>query len=154
MAEDTRVICCNLCIVLPLFFIVYYMAASLLSGAFKISDFDGKTPFDFKNCCSIKDNKNLVTLLSMLLTYIITTVIIIIFLRKKVWDYAITLGLVHLVLSCAVMQAFPTNWEWWIAFLSSVLFMAVLGELVIRCFFKENSGNSMSSISPQRNLVT
>ncbi|KAL9980844.1 hypothetical protein ACROYT_G009482 [Oculina patagonica] len=151
MAEDTRVICCNLSIALPLFFLVYYMTAALLSGAFKIIDFDGKTPFDFKNCCRTDDSKNLVTLLSLLLTYIITTVIFIIFLRKKVWDYAITIGLVHLLLSCAVMQAFPTNWEWWIAFLSSVLFMAVFGELVIRCFFKKNGG---ASVSPQTNMVT
>ena len=25
----------------------------------RINNFDGKIPFDFKNCCSIKDNKNL-----------------------------------------------------------------------------------------------
>jgi len=30
-----QVICCNLAIVLPLFFLVYYMTAALLSGAFK-----------------------------------------------------------------------------------------------------------------------
>ncbi|KAM7425370.1 hypothetical protein ABFA07_023191 [Porites harrisoni] len=151
MAEDTRVICCNLCIALPLFFLVYYMVASLLSGAFKINDFDGKTPFDFQNCCSVTDNKHLVTLLSLLLTYIITTVVYIIFLRKKLWDYAITVGLFHLAVSCTVMQAFPTNWEWWIAFLSSVLFMALFGELIIRfCFNKKRD----VSISPQRNLVT
>ncbi|CAH3173289.1 unnamed protein product, partial [Porites lobata] len=83
-----QVICCNLCIALPLFFLVYYMVASLLSGAFKINDFDGKTPFDFKNCCSVTHNKHLITLLSLLLTYIITTVVYIIFSAKDLWDYA------------------------------------------------------------------
>ncbi|XP_022798886.1 transmembrane protein 244-like isoform X2 [Stylophora pistillata] len=116
MAEDTRVICLNLCIALPLFFVVYYMVASLLSGAFKVSDFDGKMPFDFQNCCDMKDNRNIVTLLSLLLTYTLTAIIFIIFLRKRIWDYAITIGFVHLLLTCAVMQAFPTNWKWWIAF--------------------------------------
>lgn len=24
----------------------------------RISDFDGKMPFDFQNCCNIKDDKN------------------------------------------------------------------------------------------------
>ena len=43
----------------------------------------------------------LVTLLSLLLTYVITTVIFIIFLRKRVWDYAVTIAFVHLLLSCA-----------------------------------------------------
>jgi len=127
------------------------MVASLLSGAFKINDFDGKTPFDFKNCCGVNDDKNLVTLLSLLLTYIIATVIYMIFLRKRIWDYAITVGLVHLAVSCAVMQAFPTNWDWWIAFLSSVLFMAVFGELMIRCCFNKSRE---VSVSPQRNMVT
>lgn len=151
MADDTRVICCNLAIVLPLFFLVYYMTAALISGAFKIGDFDGKAPFDFKNCCSIDDNQNLVTLFSLLLTYIITTVIFILFLRKRVWDYAMTVGFIHLLLSCAVMQAFPTNWQWWVAFLSSVLFMAVFGELMIRCC---NMKNAVASVSPQTNVVT
>ena len=30
-----QVICYNICITLPLFFLLYYMVASLLSGAFK-----------------------------------------------------------------------------------------------------------------------
>lgn len=25
----------------------------------RLNDFDGKTPFDFKNCCNIKDDKNI-----------------------------------------------------------------------------------------------
>ena len=43
----------------------------------------------------------LVNLLSLLLTYIIVTIIYIIFLRKKIWDYAITVAVVHLVVTCA-----------------------------------------------------
>lgn len=152
MAEDTRVICLNLCIAVPLFFVAYYMVASLLSGAFKISDFDGKMPFDFQNCCNVKDDKDVATLLSLLLTYTLTALIFIIFLRKRIWDYAITIGFVHLILSCAVMQAFPTNWEWWIAFLSSVLFMALFGEVAVRCFLKKKTQSA--SISPQENVIT
>lgn len=41
------------------------------------------------------------TLLSLLLTYTLTALIFIIFLRKRIWDYAITIGFVHLILSCA-----------------------------------------------------
>ncbi|XP_068715383.1 putative transmembrane protein 244 [Montipora foliosa] len=151
MAEDTRVICCNLCVAIPLFFLVYYMVASLLWGAFQLNDFDGKTPFDFQNCCDVKDSKNLVNLLSLLLTYMLATVIYIIFIRKKIWDYAITVAVFHLAVSCAVMQAFPTNWEWWIAFLSSVLFMAFIGELMIRnCF----SQSKETRVSPEKNEIT
>ena len=43
----------------------------------------------------------LVNLLSLLLTYIIVTIIYIIFLRKKIWDYAITVAVVHLAVTCA-----------------------------------------------------
>ena len=43
----------------------------------------------------------LVNLLSLLLTYINVTIIYIIFLRKKIWDYAITVALFHLAVTCA-----------------------------------------------------
>lgn len=123
-----------------------------ISLCHRISDFDGKMPFDFQNCCNIKDDKDVATLLSLLLTYTLTALIFIIFLRKRIWDYAITIGFVHLILSCAVMQAFPTNWEWWIAFLSSVLFMALFGEVAVRCFLKKKTQSA--SISPQENVIT
>ncbi|XP_074636418.1 putative transmembrane protein 244 [Acropora palmata] len=151
MAEDTRVICCNLLIAIPLFFLVYYMVASLLHGAFEQGEFDVKSPFDFQKCCNVKEERHLVNLLSLLLTYINVTIIYIIFLRKKIWDYAITVALFHLAVTCAVMKAFPTNWEWWIALLSSVLFMAVFGELMIRCCFTQSKE---PRVSPQKNLVT
>lgn len=100
----------------------------------------------------MKDNRNIVTLLSLLLTYTLTAIIFIIFLRKRIWDYAITIGFVHLLLTCAVMQAFPTNWKWWIAFLSSVLFMALFGEIAVRCFLEKKTQSA--SISPQENVIT
>lgn len=79
------------------------------------------------------------------------------------------------------MQSFPTNWEWWTAFckfanavvvemfllslisselkcihfvvfkVSSVLFMAVFGELMIQCCYMKNGS---TSASPQTNVVT
>lgn len=42
----------------------------------------------------------LVNLLSLLLTYINVTIIYIIFLRKKIWDYAITVAVFHLAVTC------------------------------------------------------
>ncbi|XP_032233576.1 transmembrane protein 244 isoform X2 [Nematostella vectensis] len=119
MAADvcsaTRLICFNLWIALGIFYLVFYMFASVLSGAFKLKTFDGMIPFNFEKCCA-GDNENLVNMLSLTLTFMMCTGVYLIFIKQRIWDYALTVSLIHLGISCAVMQDFPVNWQWWIAY--------------------------------------
>ncbi|XP_020902202.1 transmembrane protein 244 [Exaiptasia diaphana] len=147
--SGTRLICFNLWVALVIFYFVFYMFSSVLVGAFKIQTFDGKIPFDFKNCC-VDNDQDIVNLLALVLTYVVSTGIFLIFIRQRIWDYAITISLIHLGISCAVMQDFPTNWHWWLAYGLSVLFMIVIGQIALCCCCKEKTDRVAST----QNLVT
>ncbi|KAK3744967.1 hypothetical protein QZH41_008493 [Actinostola sp. cb2023] len=149
LCTGTRLICFNLVVALVIFYFVFYMFASVLVGAFRIQTFDGKIPFDFKSCC-VETHQNIVNLLALVLTYMVSTGIFLIFIRQRIWDYAITISIIHLGVSCAVMQDFPSNWHWWLAYGLSVLFMIVLGQIGLCCCCKEKTEIATS----RRNLVT
>ena len=47
---------------------------------------------------------------------------------RKCWDYAATFAFVHFVLTCAMTQAFPTNYRWWLVTMLGGLWTSSVGE--------------------------
>mmetsp|Transcript_18942 Transcript_18942/g.60855 ORF Transcript_18942/g.60855 Transcript_18942/m.60855 type:complete len:100 (-) Transcript_18942:164-463(-) len=50
---------------------------------------------------------------------------------RKAWDYAVTVAIIHLSVSCAVMQAFPVNWIWWVTIVVLTFLLSTLSEVSI-----------------------
>ncbi|XP_052778218.1 transmembrane protein 244-like [Mya arenaria] len=64
----------------------------------------------------------------MCLTYPLSGVVFGTFISSRVWDYALTVTLLHVALSCLVMLSFPTNWSWWLCLGGSCVVMILCGE--------------------------
>ncbi|XP_048468833.1 transmembrane protein 244-like isoform X1 [Rhincodon typus] len=111
----TKTVLLNLLQCSLVFYTLYYMIGSVCFGAFRLDSFDGLLPFDFKTQAEKSVSKYLVNLLSMELTYFTSGILFAIIVKKRVWDYSITVTLVHVILSSAVMAEFPLAWQWWLA---------------------------------------
>ncbi|XP_041068873.1 transmembrane protein 244-like isoform X2 [Carcharodon carcharias] len=111
----TKTVLLNLLQCLLVFYALYYMIGSIFFGAFRLDSFDGLIPFDFKTQAAHSSSKYLVNLLSMELTYFTSGLLFAAIVKKWVWDYSITVTLIHIILSSAVMAEFPLAWQWWLA---------------------------------------
>ncbi|XP_032900834.1 transmembrane protein 244 [Amblyraja radiata] len=126
----TEAVFFNLLLCLMVFYTLYYMIGSVCFGAFRLELFDGLFPFDFKTQVSMSSPKYLVILLSMELTYFISGLVFAAIVKKWIWDYSVTVTLSHVVLSSALMGAFPVAWQWWVAILVGMTMMIFNGQLV------------------------
>ncbi|XP_046906083.1 transmembrane protein 244-like isoform X3 [Hypomesus transpacificus] len=106
------------------------MIASVCFGAFRLDHFDGLIPFDFKTEPTDSNSKYLVNLLSMELTYFCSGLLFAAVVRRWVWDYALTVTLLHILLTSLVMLEFPLVWQWWLALGSSLFLMICNGQLI------------------------
>ncbi|XP_041358077.1 uncharacterized protein LOC121374975 isoform X2 [Gigantopelta aegis] len=110
----------NLLKCLGVFYAVYYAVGSLCFAGFKLQFFDGKIPFDFLSwidlslCCVKYTSEQIVNLLSMLLSFSICGFIYGILVPNWIWDYAVTVTIIHILMCCLVMLNFPLNWSWWV----------------------------------------
>ncbi|XP_048413730.1 transmembrane protein 244-like isoform X2 [Stegostoma tigrinum] len=128
------------------FYTLYYMIGSVCFGAFRLDSFDGLLPFDFKTQAEKSISKYLVNLLSMELTYFTSGILFAIIVRKRVWDYSITVTLIHVILSSAVMAEFPLAWQWWLALGGGLLMMICNGQLVVHFVCQNNPAYSSSNL--------
>ncbi|XP_014039641.1 transmembrane protein 244 isoform X2 [Salmo salar] len=114
---DTRTVLVHLLLWLVIFYSLHYMIVSVCFGAFRLDHFDGLIPFDFKTePTNLESNsKYLVNLLSMELTYFCSVLLFAAVVRRWVWDYALTVTLLHVLLTSLVMLEFPLVWQWWLA---------------------------------------
>ncbi|XP_007893005.2 transmembrane protein 244 [Callorhinchus milii] len=126
----TKTVILNLLLCLLIFYTLYYMIGSVCFGAFRLDSFDGLIPFDFKTQATKSSSKYLVNLLSMELTYFASGLAFVPVVKNWVWDYAITVTLIHILLSSAVMAEFPLVWQWWIALGLGLLLMIGNGHLI------------------------
>ncbi|XP_069080284.1 putative transmembrane protein 244 isoform X1 [Pleurodeles waltl] len=106
------------------------MTASVCFGAFRLDTFDGLIPFDFKTDLSDSHSKYLVNLLSMELTYFTCGLLFAAVVKRWVWDYAITVTIIHVAVTSAVMMEFPQIWQWWLAIGCGLFLMICNGQLV------------------------
>ncbi|KAF7242460.1 hypothetical protein EYD10_11154, partial [Varanus komodoensis] len=100
---------------LLIFYTVYYMTGSICYGAFRINSFGMLIPFGFKTEPSFSNSSYLANVLAMEITFFISGLLFALLLRWWIWDYAITVTLAHVLLTCAVMKEFPLVWQWWLA---------------------------------------
>ncbi|XP_054903775.1 transmembrane protein 244-like isoform X3 [Poeciliopsis prolifica] len=81
----------------------------------RLDQFDGLIPFDFKTEPAESNSKYLVNLLSLELTYFCSGILFAAVVKRRVWDYALTVTLLHVMITSLVMLEFPTVWQWWLA---------------------------------------
>ena len=69
--------------------------------------------------------------LALVITYVLGVGIVYFIVQstRKAWDYAVTISIWHLIISCIVMQSFPTGWVWWVSTVLGTIVMGGLGEL-------------------------
>ncbi|XP_066272920.1 putative transmembrane protein 244 [Branchiostoma lanceolatum] len=149
-------ICANLLKCLMLFYGVFYIAAGICHGAFRLGTlqaFDPRIPFDFHEPFSWQSSRYLARLVSMESTYFVCTWAFAAIVQHCVWDYAITITLVHVSISCAVMQGFPLTWQWWVTLGCGVFFMIIVGEMVLCCVRCKGQRTKVTP-NPRRSGVT
>ncbi|KPP77526.1 transmembrane protein 244-like [Scleropages formosus] len=120
----------HLLLCLVIFYTLYYMIGSVCFGAFRLDNFDGLIPFDFKIELTESNSKYLVNLLSMELTFFSSGLLFAAVVKRWVWDYALTVTVFHVLLTSIVMQEFPLVWQWWLALGSGLFLMICNGQLI------------------------
>ncbi|MEQ2290216.1 hypothetical protein AMECASPLE_001174 [Ameca splendens] len=129
-AVDSKTVLSNLLLCLLIFYSLFYMIGSVCFGAFRLDRFDGLIPFDFKTEPAESNSKYLVNLLSLELTYFCSGILFAAVVRRRVWDYALTVTLLHVIITSLVMLEFPTVWQWWLALGSGLFLMICNGQLI------------------------
>ncbi|XP_016893716.1 transmembrane protein 244-like isoform X2 [Cynoglossus semilaevis] len=94
-AVDSKTVLLNLLLCLLIFYSLFYMIGSVCFGAFRMDHFDGLIPFDFKTEPADSNSKYLVNLLSLELTFFCSGLLFAAVVRRRVWDYALTVTLLH-----------------------------------------------------------
>ncbi|XP_039660818.1 transmembrane protein 244-like isoform X1 [Perca fluviatilis] len=110
-----------------------------------LDHFDGLIPFDFKTEPAESNSKYLVNLLSLELTYFCSGLLFAAVVRRRVWDYALTITILHVMITSLVMLEFPTVWQWWLALGSGLFLMICNGQLI--AYFTCQSDQSYASFS-------
>uniref|UniRef100_A0A8C2AAX8 Transmembrane protein 244-like n=1 Tax=Cyprinus carpio TaxID=7962 RepID=A0A8C2AAX8_CYPCA len=95
-------------------------------------------PFDYTTQPSWQSPKYLVSVISTEVTYVLGGLIFAWIVEECVWDYAITVTLLHVALTVAVMADFPSTEHWWIALGSGLLMMIFGGQLLAYRLFRSN----------------
>ncbi|KAF6739710.1 Transmembrane protein 244 [Oryzias melastigma] len=98
-AVDSKTVLFNLLLCLLIFYSLFYMIGSVCFGAFRLNHFDGLIPFDFKTEPADSNSKYLVNLLSLELTYFCSGLFFAAVVKKQVWDYALTVTLLHIIIT-------------------------------------------------------
>uniref|UniRef100_A0A3Q3VSQ3 Transmembrane protein 244 n=1 Tax=Mola mola TaxID=94237 RepID=A0A3Q3VSQ3_MOLML len=65
----------------------------------RLDHFDGLIPFDFKTEPAESNSKYLVNLVSLELTYFCSGLLFAAVVRRRVWDYAVTVTLLHVMIT-------------------------------------------------------
>ncbi|KAM8870859.1 putative transmembrane protein 244 isoform 1-T2 [Spinachia spinachia] len=142
---DSKTVLSNLLLCLVIFYSLFYMIGSVCFGAFRLDHFDGLIPFDFKTKLAESNSKYLVNLLSLELTYFCSGLFFAAVVKRRVWDYALTVTLLHVMITSLVMWEFPTVWQWWLALGSGLFLMICNGQLI--AYFTCQSDQSYVSFS-------
>ncbi|XP_035279110.1 transmembrane protein 244 isoform X2 [Anguilla rostrata] len=136
---DTRGVLQNLLICFLSFYSVYYIIVSLCIGVLRVNDVDTLlAPFDYTTQPSWQNPKYLVSVISTELTFIVAGLMFAWIVEEWVWDYAITITLIHVGLTMWVMSDFPSSEHWWITLGCGLLMMIFGGQLLAYKLFRNN----------------
>ncbi|XP_033644754.1 transmembrane protein 244-like [Asterias rubens] len=130
------------------FYCVFYVIASLVHGIFKLKNFDGTIPFHYKSYEAIFTNSTkwesqpfISDFIALECTYFFSTFVFLVFLRDRLWDFAITVTIIHCAITCAVNVSFPLVWEWWICILSGLVITIAFGQLINQILHLKKTGS-------------
>ncbi|XP_052640264.1 transmembrane protein 244 isoform X1 [Harpia harpyja] len=141
---ETKVVLVNLLICVVVFYTVYYVVLSVCFAVFKIKMLDGLGPFDFKTSPSWINPYYLVLVISLEITFFICGLLFALVVEEWVWDYAVTVTIIHITITSVVMSEFPLMLHWWLALViyflsgSGVISMTCGGQILAYCLFKDN----------------
>ncbi|XP_054638625.1 uncharacterized protein LOC129185496 isoform X2 [Dunckerocampus dactyliophorus] len=65
----------------------------------RLDHFDGLIPFDFKTTLEDSTSKYLVNILSLELTYFSSSLLFAVVVKRRVWDYAVTVTILHVFIT-------------------------------------------------------
>ncbi|KAM8832190.1 putative transmembrane protein 244 isoform 1-T6 [Spinachia spinachia] len=114
--SDTLVVLQNLLMCMVCFYSLYYVVVSLCVGLLRVHEINSLlAPFDYTTQPSWQNPKYLVGVISTEVTYLLGGLVFAWIVEEWVWDYAITVTLLHVAMTVAVMSDFPSAEHWWIA---------------------------------------
>nr|XP_055166120.1 transmembrane protein 244 [Nyctereutes procyonoides] len=119
VSKQNKVVLQNLLICVILFHTVYYEVLGMCCMIFRAYELDVLAPFDFKtNPLWLNTNlKVIVLLVSTQVTYFVCGLLFVLVVEERVWDYAISVTILHAVITSAkqIMLEFPLTSHWWAA---------------------------------------
>ncbi|TRY59134.1 hypothetical protein DNTS_032391 [Danionella cerebrum] len=137
--QDTWSVLQNLLMCMVCFYALYYIVLSLCIGIFRVEEVDSLlAPFDYTTPPSWHSPKYLASVISTEVTYFLGGLLFALIVEECVWDYAITVTLLHIILTGAVMADFPSTEHWWIALGSGLLMMILCGQLLAHRLFRSS----------------
>ncbi|XP_035880584.1 transmembrane protein 244 isoform X1 [Phyllostomus discolor] len=134
----SKVVLQNLLICVILFYTVYYLVLSVGCMALQVYELSVLAPFDFKTCPSWLNTSYQVLLISTEVTYFICGLLFVLIVEEWVWDYAISVTILHVAITSTVMLEFPLASHWWAALGSGLISMICGGQALACCLFKDN----------------
>nr|XP_020459259.1 transmembrane protein 244 isoform X1 [Monopterus albus] len=135
----TQVVLQNLLMCMVCFYSLYYIMVSLCIGLLRVHEINSLlAPFDYTTQPSWQNPKYLVGVISTEVTYVLGGPVFAWIVEEWVWDYAITVTLLHIVMTVAVMSDVPSAEHWWIALGSGLVMMIFGGQLLAYKFFRSN----------------
>nr|XP_060611046.1 putative transmembrane protein 244 [Anolis sagrei ordinatus] len=135
---ETKVVLLNLLICVIIFYLVYYVVLCICFTTFRLQMLDGLAPFDFKTKPSWINPYYLVLLVSLEITYFISGLLYVLVVEEWVWDYAITVTIIHIAVTSAVMSEFPLMMHWWAALGLGLISMICGGQCLAYYLFRDN----------------
>ncbi|XP_006813806.1 putative transmembrane protein 244 [Saccoglossus kowalevskii] len=152
MPYSTGRIIINVFTCLLFFYCAFYFTATVVFGAFRLQKFDGTIPFHYEsfddkfyqlvpfNQSAWTSQPFLSDIIALESTYFISTWVYIAYLDSWLWDYALTVTVIHCAIVCAVNVTFPLIWEWWVCVCIGLIFMMVVGESIKACVRQRKKG--------------
>ncbi|XP_049510617.1 transmembrane protein 244 [Panthera uncia] len=133
-----QVVLQNLLICVILFYTVYYAVLGMCCMMLKVYELDVLAPFDFKTNPSWLNTNYKVLLISTQVTYLVCGLLFVLVVEEWVWDYAISVTILHVAITSTVMLEFPLTSHWWAALGSGLISMICGGQAFAYCLFKDN----------------
>ncbi|XP_005065775.1 transmembrane protein 244 [Mesocricetus auratus] len=114
-ATSLQVVLLNLLVCVILFYTVYCLSLSMCCLTFKVWELDVLAPFDFKTHPSWLNTNYKALSVSTEVTYFVCGLLFALIVEEWVWDYAISMTILHVIITSAVMLEFPLTSHWWAA---------------------------------------
>ncbi|XP_061757230.1 transmembrane protein 244 isoform X3 [Nerophis ophidion] len=137
--DCSQVVLQNLLMCMVCFYSLYYTVVSLCIGLLRVHEINSLlAPFDYTTQPSWQNPKYLVGVISTEVTYVLGGLVFAWIVEEWVWDYAITVTLLHVAMTVAVMSDVPSTEHWWMALGSGLVMMIFGGQLLAYKLFRSN----------------